>query len=157
MRRCRFKSRSIDGAGRYARKKSLVKQFRCPKTCPTRGSECPDTHGFMSTGRHAAFSVKLPYGAEKLTASTEKFDTGVSKRRTSERTQSTARRERPVLSAVSSRGEKSETPARHSRSEISRPHFSPSDGAEAQVMNWNCIVSVRQSIHAVPRPIALSA
>ena len=88
MRRYRFASShstceevGIDGAGRYARKKSLVKQFRCPKTCPTMGSECPATHDFMSTGRQDTFSVKLAQQRGKLTAFARKYDTGVSIRR----------------------------------------------------------------------------
>jgi hypothetical protein len=38
----------INGGGRYSRKNSLVKLFRCPKTCLIMGCECPKTVIFMS-------------------------------------------------------------------------------------------------------------
>ena len=149
MRRYRFaefystcEEVGIDGAGRYARKKSLVKQFRCPKTCPTMGSECPAAHAFVSIGRQDTFSAK------QLTAFARKYDTGVSTRWSHAWTQFSGRDEDPVFSVVSSRGHESGIFARHSRIMNSRLHFSHIDGAQTQVTNWNCIVSVRQSLFA---------
>ncbi len=133
----------IDGAGRYARKKTLVKQFRCPKTCPTMGSECPETYDFLSTGRQDSFGGKPAQGREKLTASPNKYDTGVSFSRRQPWTQSTARDEHPIFPAVSSRGRKSVMRAPHHCNENSLVHFVPSNGAGMQVTKWNCFVSVR--------------
>src|SRR6187551_355372 len=46
------------------------------------------------------------------------------------------------------RGHESGIFARPSRIVNSRLHFSHIDGAQTQVANWNCIVSVRQSLFA---------
>ena len=107
MRRYRFACSTltceevgIDGAGRYARKKTLVKQFRCPKTCPTMGVECPVTYDSMSTGRQDSFGGKFAQRRKKLTVSLWKYDTGVSNRRCQPWTVSVALSEVPIFPAV---------------------------------------------------------
>ena len=150
MRRYRFACSTltceevgIDGAGRYARKKTLVKQFRCPKTCPTMGYECPETYDFLSTGRQDSFGGKSAQRCWKLTASSRKHDTGVSNWRSASRNSSMSRDEDAVFSAVSSPDRKSVTRVPHSYNKNSFVHFAPFNGARMQVTNWNCIVSVR--------------
>jgi hypothetical protein len=86
--------------------------------------------------------------ANELTTLSGKYDTGVSIRWSRACNLFSGHDEDPVFSAVSTHGRECVIFARHSRITNSRQHFSHIDGAQSQVTNWNCFVSVRQSIPA---------
>ena len=129
-------------------KKLLSNNFVVRRHVPPWGPNVP-RHTLLCLSVDKTLSARNTHNsAKQLTAFARKYDTGVSTRRSHAWTQFSGRDEDPVFSVVSSRGHESGIFARPSRIMNSRLHFSHIDGAQTQVTNWNCIVSVRQSLFA---------